>query len=55
MVQEEHGIRVLESRVLKRIFGSTRVEISGGWRKLHNDQLHGLYSSSNIIRMSEAE
>jgi hypothetical protein len=39
------------SRVLKRIFGSKRVEITGGWRKLHNEELHNFYSSPSIIRM----
>jgi hypothetical protein len=37
--------------VLRRIFGSMRPEIMRGWRKLHNEQLHDVYSSSNIIRM----
>jgi hypothetical protein len=38
-------------RVLRRIFGRKRDEVTGGWRKLHNDELHNLYSSKNIIRM----
>jgi hypothetical protein len=42
---------VFENRVLRRIFGPKRDEVTGGWRKLHNEQLHDLYSSSNIIRM----
>jgi hypothetical protein len=42
---------VFENRVLKRIFGPKRDEVIGGWRKLHNDELYNLYSSSNIIRM----
>jgi hypothetical protein len=37
--------------VLKRIFGPKRDEVPGGWRKLHNEELHNLYSSQNIIRM----
>jgi hypothetical protein len=37
--------------VLRRIFGSKRDEVIGGWRKLHNEELHNLYSSPNIIRM----
>jgi hypothetical protein len=36
---------------LRRIFGSKRDEVSGGWRKLHNEELHNLYSSPNIITM----
>jgi hypothetical protein len=43
---------VFENRVLRRIFGPKRDEETGGWRKLHNDELHNLYSSPSIIRMS---
>jgi hypothetical protein len=39
---------VFENRVLRRIFGPKRVEVTGGWRKLHNEELHGLYSSPSI-------
>jgi hypothetical protein len=42
---------VFENRVLRRIFGSKRNEVTGGWRKLNNDKLHNLYSSPSIIRM----
>jgi hypothetical protein len=49
-VGEEHRLRVFENRVLRRIFGSKRVE-DGSWRKLHNDELHSLYSSPNIFRV----
>jgi hypothetical protein len=42
---------VLENRVLRRIFGRKRDEVTGGWRKLHNEELHNLYSSPSIIRM----
>jgi hypothetical protein len=42
---------VFENRVLRRIFGPKRDEVMGGWRKLHNEELHNLYSSPNIIRM----
>jgi hypothetical protein len=42
---------VFENRMLRRIFGHKREEVIGGWRKLHNDELHKLYSSPNIIRM----
>jgi hypothetical protein len=47
---EEHRLRVFENRVL-RIFGPKRDEGTGDWRKLHNEELHNLYSSPNIIRM----
>jgi hypothetical protein len=42
---------VFENRVLRRIFGPKSVEVTGDWRKLHNEELYNLYSSSNIIRM----
>jgi hypothetical protein len=42
---------VFENRVLRRIFGPNRDEMTGDWRKLHNRELHNLYSSPNIIRM----
>jgi len=37
--------------VLKRIFGPQRVDVAGGWRRLHNEELHNLYISPNIIRV----
>jgi hypothetical protein len=42
-------MRVFENRVLRRIFGSKIVEVIGNWRKLHNEELNDLYSSTNII------
>jgi hypothetical protein len=50
-LREEHRLRVFEKRVLRRIFGPKRDEVKGDWRKLRNEELHNLYSSSNIIRM----
>jgi hypothetical protein len=47
---EEHRLRIFENRVLRRIFGPKREE-DGSWRKLHNDDLHSLYSSPNIVRV----
>jgi hypothetical protein len=49
-LREEHRLRVFENRVLRRIFGPKRDEVTGGWRKLHNEELHNLYSSPSIIR-----
>ena len=46
---EERRLRVFENRVLKRIFGPKRDEVTGEWRKLHNDELCDLYCSPNII------
>jgi hypothetical protein len=48
---EEHRLRVFENRVLRRIFGPKRDEVTGGWRKQHNEELHDLYSSPSIIRL----
>jgi hypothetical protein len=45
---------MFENRVLRRIFGPKRDEVTGGWRKLHNKKLHGLYSSPSIIRVIKA-
>jgi hypothetical protein len=53
-LREEHRLRVFENRVLRRIFGPTRDELTGGWRKLHNEELHGLYSSPSIVRVIKA-
>jgi hypothetical protein len=49
--KEEHRLRAFENRVLRRIFGQKRDEVTGGWRKLHNEELHNLYSSPSIIRV----
>jgi hypothetical protein len=49
-LREEHRLRVFGNRVLRRIFGPKREE-DGSWRKLHNDELHSLYSSPNIVRV----
>jgi hypothetical protein len=49
-LKEEHRLRVFENRVLRRIFGPKGDEVTGEWRKLHNGELHNLYSSPNIIR-----
>jgi hypothetical protein len=49
-VREEHKLRVFENRVLRRIFGPKRDGVMG-WRKLHNEELHNLYSSPSIIEL----
>jgi hypothetical protein len=46
----EHRLKVFENRVLRRIFGPKRDEVTGEWRKLHNEELHSLYSSPDIVR-----
>jgi hypothetical protein len=50
-LREEHRFRTLENRALRRIFVPEREEEAGGWRRLHNEELHNLYASPNIVRM----
>jgi hypothetical protein len=50
-VKEEHKLRVFENRVLRRIFGTKRDGVTGGWRKLYNEELRNLYYSPSIIRI----
>jgi hypothetical protein len=50
-LRKEHRMRVFENKVLGRIFGPKRDEVTGGWRKLYHEELHNLYSSSSKIRM----
>jgi hypothetical protein len=47
--REEHRLGLFENRVLRRIFGPKRDEVTGDWRKVHNEELHDLYSSSSIL------
>jgi hypothetical protein len=49
--REESRLRMFEKRVLRRTFGPKRNEVMGDWRKLHNEELHNLYSLPNISRM----
>jgi hypothetical protein len=51
ILREEHRLRVFENRVLRKIFGPKRDEVTGEWRKLHNEKLRDLYSSQSIIRI----
>ena len=48
---EEGKLRVFENKVLRRIFGPRRDEVMGEWRRLHNEELHDLYCSPNIVRV----
>jgi hypothetical protein len=49
ILREECRLRAFENRVLRRIFGPKRDEVTGGWRKLHNEELHNMYSFPRII------
>ena len=50
-LREERRLRVFENRVLRRIFGLKRDEVTGEWRKLHNEEINDLYTSPNVVRM----
>ena len=50
-LREERRLRVFENRVLRRVFGPKRDEVTGEWRKLHNEELSDLYSSPHIVRV----
>jgi hypothetical protein len=50
-LRQKHRLKVFENRVLRRIFGPKWDEVTGKWRKLHNEELHDLYSSPNIVRV----
>ena len=50
-LQEERKLRVFENKVLRRIFGPRRDEVTGEWRRMHNENLNDLYSSPNSVRV----
>jgi hypothetical protein len=53
-LREEHRMRVFENKILRSIFRPKRDEVTGAWRKLHNEELRGFYSSPNIIRIMKS-
>ena len=50
-LREERRLRVFENKVLRRIFGPVREEVTGEWRRLHNEEINYLYCSPNIVRV----
>jgi hypothetical protein len=50
-LREERRLRVFENRVLRKVFGPKRDEVTGEWRKLHNEEMNDLYSLPNIVRV----
>jgi len=50
-LREEHGLRVFDNRVLRRIVGPEKNEVTGEWRKLHNEELNDLSSSPSVVRV----
>jgi len=50
-LREEHRLRVFENGMLRRVFGPKRDEVTGQWRKLHNEELNDLYCSPNVFRV----
>jgi hypothetical protein len=53
ILREEHRLRVFENRALRRTFEPKRDEVTGEWRKLHNEKLRGLYSSPSILGINK--
>jgi hypothetical protein len=52
-IRGEHRLRAFENRVLRKLFVPKRDKVTGKWRKLHNEEFHNLYSSSNITRQNK--
>jgi hypothetical protein len=50
-LSETYRFKVINNRVLRKIFRSEREEVAGGWRNVHNEELHTLYSTSYIVRV----
>jgi hypothetical protein len=55
ILREEYRLKVFENRVLRRIFGPKWDEVTGGWRQLHNEELHDLYCSPSVSRIIQSK
>jgi hypothetical protein len=53
--RKKYRLRVFENRVLKKMFGPKGDEVTGGWRRLHNEELRDLYSSPSVIRIIKSK
>jgi len=53
-MRDEHRLRVYENTVLRKIFGPKREEVTGEWRRLHNEELYALYCPRNIIQVMKS-
>ena len=51
---DKHKLRVFENKVLRKIYGPKRDEMTGEWRRLHNEELHGLYDSPDVVRIMKS-
>ena len=54
VLREEHRSKMLKNRVLMKIFGTKQEEVTGEWRKLHNEKLNDLYTSPDIIQVTKS-
>jgi hypothetical protein len=54
-LEEERRVRMFENRVLRRLFGSKRDEVTGEWRKLHKEELYDLFYSPHIVRVIKSK
>jgi hypothetical protein len=53
-LREKRRLRVFENRVLRGVFGAKRDEVTGEWRKLHNEELNDVYCSPNLVRVKKS-
>jgi len=54
ILADEHKLRVFENKVLRKIYRKKRDEMTGEWRRLHNEELHGLYDLPNVVKIMKS-